>query len=134
MAIRFPVPPRTLLLCDYSLGGFRPPEMVKRRPVVVVSPRSRHASGLLTVVPLSTTPPDHPGSQHCSIHLPLELPGFPERDCWAKADMVAAVSFGRLDMFRTERAPDGQRRYLTPKLPEADFALIQAALRAALGL
>ena len=28
-----------MLLCDYSAGGFRPPEMVKRRSAVLISPR-----------------------------------------------------------------------------------------------
>lgn len=29
MGIKFPVGPGTLLPCDYSRGGFQPPEMVK---------------------------------------------------------------------------------------------------------
>jgi uncharacterized protein YifN (PemK superfamily) len=46
----------TILICDYNLGGgFIEPEMVKRRPVVVISPRFRHRDWLCTVVPLSTT-------------------------------------------------------------------------------
>ena len=56
MAIKYPVAPGTLLLCDYALGGFKEPEMVKRRPVIVISPRLRHRDHLCTVVPLSSKP------------------------------------------------------------------------------
>ena len=44
-----------LLYCDFSTG-FQPPEMVKRRPVVLISPRRKNAA-LCTVVPLSTKEP-----------------------------------------------------------------------------
>lgn len=37
MPIKFPVAPGTVLLCDYSTG-FLPPEMVKLKPAIVVSP------------------------------------------------------------------------------------------------
>ncbi|WP_198669160.1 type II toxin-antitoxin system PemK/MazF family toxin [Elioraea thermophila] len=59
MPILYPVAAGTILLCDDDTG-FRPPEMVKRRPVVVVSPRLPHRDGLATVVPLSTTAPREP--------------------------------------------------------------------------
>ncbi len=41
------------LICNYGTG-FVAPEMVKRRPVVVIS-RLRRRADLCTVVPLSTT-------------------------------------------------------------------------------
>ena len=30
MSLKYAVAPRTILLCDYSLNGFKSPEMVKR--------------------------------------------------------------------------------------------------------
>jgi len=42
-----------IVICDFK--GFVPPEMVKRRPAVIVSPRMRKREGLCTIVPLSTT-------------------------------------------------------------------------------
>jgi len=42
----------TILICDFK--GFIDPEMVKRRPVVVVSPRLRQRGKLCAVVPLGT--------------------------------------------------------------------------------
>lgn len=134
MPIKYDVPPRTVLRCDYSKGGFRAPEMVKPRPVVVVSPRLRHRTGLLTVVPLSTSAPERPADHHCQVKLPYPLPGFPETACWVKADMIATVAFDRLDMFRTDRDGYGRRKYLTPRVSEDDFAAVLTAIRAALGL
>ena len=134
MPIQYDPPPRTVLLCDYSKGGFRAPEMVKRRPVIVISPRLRHRNHLLTVVPLSTTAPTHPVAHHCQITVPQPLPGFPAPVCWVKADMIATVAFDRLDMFRTDRDPSGKRKYLSPRISEADFSAVLAAVRAALGL
>jgi hypothetical protein len=39
MGINYPVGIGTILLCDYSRGGFQPPEMVKKRPAAAISPR-----------------------------------------------------------------------------------------------
>ena len=39
-----------IVLCDYR--GFIEPEMIKTRPVVVVSPRLRRRGNLIGVVPL----------------------------------------------------------------------------------
>ncbi|WP_350029107.1 type II toxin-antitoxin system PemK/MazF family toxin, partial [Caballeronia sp. GAFFF1] len=45
-----------MLMCDFS-RGFVPPEMVKKRAVVVISRSETHGRRLCTVVPLSTTAP-----------------------------------------------------------------------------
>lgn len=47
----------TVLMCEFE-PGFRVPEMVKRRPVVVISPKIAARPGLCMIVSLSTTPPD----------------------------------------------------------------------------
>lgn len=134
MPIQFEQKPGAILLCDYALGGFRPPEMVKRRPVVVVSSRKRQPTGLLTVVPLSTTAPERAEAHHCLITLETPLPGYPALQCWVKADMVGTVAFARLDMFRTERGPNGTRKYLALRISDAQLEEIRACLRAVLGL
>ena len=54
MGIKYPAGIGILLLCDYARGGFQPPEMVKRRPAIVISPRLPHRDGLCTVVPVSS--------------------------------------------------------------------------------
>ncbi len=134
MPIQFPVARGTILLCDYSTG-FRPPEMVKRRPAVVISHRLPHRDGLATVVPLSTTPPQRPVPYVCEIVVSPPLPApYNALVMWAKADMLATVGFDRLDLFRTGRDPGGRRRHLQPRLPPDDIARIEAAICHALGL
>jgi len=134
MPILYEQKPGTILLCDYGLGGFRPPEMVKRRPVVVVSKRKRQPTGLLTVVPLSTSEPLPLEAYHCRIALEVPLPGFAEQECWVKADMVATVAFARLDMFQTAREPSGKRKYLTRRVSTDQLEQIRSCSRAVLGI
>ena len=70
MALNFHPEPGMVLICDFTTG-FRVPEIVKRRPVVVISPRRRRASislvyrgGIKYHCPLSgrtISPPSGPG-------------------------------------------------------------------------
>lgn len=134
MALKHPVAPRTILLCDYDLGGFRPPEMVKRRPAIVLVGRIPHRNNLHTVVPLSGTESNE--KYHCKIELDYPLPApFAQTTWWVKADMIATVSFARLDLFRTNRDNNGNRKYLSGlKVSEENFILIKETVRIALGL
>lgn len=63
----------TILICDFD-QGFKEPEMVKRRPVIVVSPKISTRPGLCTVVALSTTEPRPKMPFHCEIDLDPPLP------------------------------------------------------------
>jgi mRNA interferase MazF len=74
MAIQVAVGPGTILICDYSLGGFREPEMVKRRPAIVVSPRLPFRDGLCSVVPVSSTPPPRLVDYVVQLTLPTPQP------------------------------------------------------------
>ena len=135
MPIKFQVSPGTLLLCDYAMGGFREPEMVKKRPAVVISPRLRNRDNLCTVVPLSGTPPPREVPHQCWIGLPRPLPEpWDSAGYWAKADMLATVGLKRLDLFRTGRDQDGKRKYLQPRLPAEDLRRVRACVLAALGM
>ncbi len=93
MALKFNPKAGAILICNYSTG-FVAPEMVKRRPVVVVSPRLRRRDGLCAVVPLSRTPPPAPQNYHYELQLgrPLPKPWGSDR-FWVKTDMLATVSF-----------------------------------------
>lgn len=112
-------------MCDFR--GFVAPEMVKRRPVVVLA-RNRQNRQLVTVAPLSTTAPNPVGAHH---HLLAEspLPNTRGVSCWAKCDMLSTVSLARLD-----RCKAGRGRYVVPKLPDVDFAAIRLAVAIALGV
>jgi uncharacterized protein YifN (PemK superfamily) len=46
----------TVLVGDFR--GFEPPELTKKRPVIVVSPKLPYRSGLVAIVPISTTAPE----------------------------------------------------------------------------
>jgi hypothetical protein len=82
-----------LLICDFW-PGFREPEMVKRRPVVVISPKIRARAGLCTVVALSTTKPTPIMPYHCEItpHPPLPLPWLPG-PIWVKGEWWSPLAF-----------------------------------------
>ena len=135
MVLRFAPRVGSVLLCDFSLGGFRPPEMVKRRPVVVLSPRLRHRAGLVSVVPLSTTPPGRVVSYVVPLRLqPLPPAPFDSPACWAKCDMVSCVSIARLDFFRTPRSSARRRVYLQLKLSADQLEQVRGGVKLALGL
>jgi uncharacterized protein YifN (PemK superfamily) len=134
MGIKFPIPSGLILLCNYDTG-FRPPEMVKRRPALVVSPRLPHRDNLCAVVPLSLTIPDRTVMYQCELVLAAPLPSpWNATKLWAKADMIATVCFDRLDFFQTERDQTGRRKYLHPKVTPEQLKLVQSAILYGLGL
>jgi mRNA interferase MazF len=80
---------------------------------VTISPRLKRRDGLITVVPLSTTPPSPVCDHHCRLTMVPALPEpFDSPEMWVKADMLATVGFARLDLIRTGRDPFGKRKYL----------------------
>lgn len=102
-------------MCDFS-QGFKEPEMVKSgRPVLVIAPSMiGRPSNLVTVVALSTAPPDQ--KTHFHMMLPRaalpQLGNFQNRDTWVKGDMVYSVGFHRLDLVRlNKRDENGKRIY-----------------------
>ena len=131
MAILFHPRPGHVLVCNYDTG-FRAPEMIKNRPVVVVS---RGNAQLTIVVPLSTTEPTPLESWHVEMSpasLPETLRGPP---CWAKCDMVGCVGLWRLDRVRGGKSPkSGKRIYVTHHVSATDPELIRQALRTVLQL
>lgn len=92
-----------VLVCDFR--GYIRPEMVKVRPVVIVSPNHLRHPGLVTVVPLSTTAPDAVQPYHYRL-ANNPIPGDAATELWAKCDMAATVCLERLD-----RRKIGRGRY-----------------------
>lgn len=120
-----------VLICNFD-SGFKPPEMVKRRPVVVLSSKESHSRRVCTVVPFSTTQPE-PKRQwhHCLSH--VKVPGLmPCDDMWAKCDMLATVGFDRLT--KPYVMTRNGRKYQELVLGAQDMAAIEACLRFYLGL
>lgn len=120
--------PGALLLCRYWRDSVEP-EMVKTRPVIVVSPRLRRRDGLCTVVPLSTTPPQSPQDYHCEIDLSRPLPSpWNAVSHWVKADMIATVGHGRLELIGIGRDQYGKRKHLNLVIPNDDLTRIRACI------
>ena len=132
MSLTFHPEPGTILVCDFS--GLREPEMVKRRPVVVISPRLKRRDGLLTVAPLSTTEPKHIMDYHSRIDLNPTLPEpYDAPVMWVKGDMIYNVCFDRLELLRTKRDHTGKRKYLQCQLDEPTIREIKKAVLFGLG-
>jgi uncharacterized protein YifN (PemK superfamily) len=125
MSLSFQPKPRSVVMCDFV--GFIAPEMVKVRPVVVLS-RHRHNRNLVTVVPLSTTEPTRIEDHHHELST-NPLPDKPHTSCWAKCDMVATVSLVRLDRYHI-----GRNQYVVPEVNAIDFMAIRAGVASALQL
>ena len=111
------------------------PEMTKRRPVIVISPKMKDRYGLCTVVPLSTTPPRPVKSYHMRLQTRPTLPH--PYDCefhWVKADMVYTVGFERLFVPCDGKDESGKRIYDQRVVSSEELAQIQQCLLLGLGL
>ena len=120
-----------ILICDFDMAGVVPPEMRKKRRVVVVSPRShnrRHGQrpGRCLVVPFSASTPailtaaevPFPAIAYRSLTVPT----------WAICSAIESVSHVRLDRVAAGAA------FLSERLSGVDLSRIEDGLRHALGL
>lgn len=100
MAITFHPKAGMVLMCSFK--GYIKPEIIKTRPVVVISPNHLIRPGLVSIIPLSTTDPE----PVCEYHYQLRgnpIPGRASTAVWAKCDLVATVSLVRLDRIKLAR-------------------------------
>ena len=66
---------------------------------------------------------------------PRSLPGkLARKETWAKCDMLATVSLGRLDRVMAGRGPDGKRIYVAGRVIADDLRAIRRGVMIALGL
>lgn len=118
-------------MCNFKTG-FKPPEMIKVRPVVIVS---RKHDQVCTVVPLSTVE----SYEHSPCYVEISPESLPRplssRRCWAKCDMLSTVAHWRLDRIQEGKHPrTGQRLYTSPLITPEDLAKIRAGIRYVLEL
>lgn len=133
MPLQFHPRPGTIVICDFTYS-FRVPEMVKRRPAIVVSPQIQGRPNLCTVVPISTDVPKIKMPYHLELpNLVLPHP-FEKGPNWVKADMVFASAFSRLELLRAGKDENGKRMYMTECLPAEDFVAVRKAILCSLGL
>ncbi|WP_187273792.1 type II toxin-antitoxin system PemK/MazF family toxin [Methylobacterium sp. WL8] len=125
--------PGTIVRVDLS-EGFRPPEMGKRRPAVILSPPIRGRSFMCTVVPLSTSEPRKMLAHHMEITLDPPLPApYDTPTMWLKGDIVLTVAFHRLRLL-FDRWDGGQRVYDVRVLDAVTFERVKECVRVGLGL
>ena len=134
MPLKYPPNPGNILRCDFH--GFKEPEMVKPRPVVVISARpERMNRRTCIVVPLSTSAPNPVMKYHLEIALPGSvLPKDISRSCWVKGDMIYAVSLERLDLYRLGVNSEGKRLYYNDRIDNQLLFEIRKAVGHAIGL
>lgn len=116
-----------ILMCDFT--GFKEPEMVKPRPIIVVSPRLPYRSEIVTIVPISTTQARHdlPFVVRLSKNYhPNESDDLP---CWAKCDMVTNIALWRLNGFKI-----GRRKWANPQATGEDLQAVREGVLYGLGM
>lgn len=118
--------PGHILVCDFSIG-FRPPEVIKRRPVIVVSSKAYHEARQCIVVVVSSRKPQKVQPYHLQLE-PGFIPNSKYTDAWVKCDLIHHVSYDRLDRFRVNRAT-----YVAPILPKEKLTHIRACIMHAIG-
>ncbi len=101
----------SVLWCDYE--GFIIPEMIKRRPVIIISKHKKNSS-LVLVVPISTKMPKK--EHYTNIELPrvISKKYFKDKRMWLKSDMINVVSLNRLFLIKN-----------TLTVPNIDESLVQ---------
>lgn len=124
----------TILRVDLN-DGFRVPEMRKRRPAIVMSPKLSGRDQLCTIVPLSTTAPNPMQPYNCVLDLDPPLP-FPYNAArmWIKADMLMCVAFHRLKLLDRGKDTSGQRIYDVRVLSPEKIEEIRVCIRRSLGM
>lgn len=137
MALLYPPKVGDIVMCQFP-ECLAAPEMIKKRAVIVISPRLAGRDGLVAVVPISNSAPDPVHAHHCEIEVRL-LPKFMQAtggNRWAKCDMLYTFSLERLSLIQ-----DGRRDRATGKRIydhcKADLVTVQAVRRsiaAALGI
>jgi uncharacterized protein YifN (PemK superfamily) len=112
-------------ILDNIVDAHMPPEMVKRRLVIVLNGKLNGNSSI--VVPLSTTKDEIKLKR--GIHVQLDagiiedLRYFSPVTCWAKCDMVQTVSNNRLN-----KPMLAARGWLSQCIPSPIITLIQQAI------
>lgn len=108
--LQFQPRPGHILICHFGLG-FQQPEIVKTRPVLVISPRQRVWTRVCVVVPISSKEPNPAMAHHYKLPDGL-VPNKKYKEAWLKGDLVTTVGCHRLDRIKT-----GFRRFEAPVAP-----------------
>jgi uncharacterized protein YifN (PemK superfamily) len=128
--LKYQPKPGAIVKCDFN--GYIIPEIVKRRPVVVIHSHKTNPK-LVTIVPISATAPSSIEFYHYELNLNNEknIEAFLS-DCkrWFKCDLVYVVSIDRLDRYKHRTT--GKRD--TPQISSTALRTIKEMVRLANGL
>jgi uncharacterized protein YifN (PemK superfamily) len=125
--------PGTIVRVDLN-DGFRPPEMVKRRPAIVLSPPIAGRAFMCTIVPLSTSKPNPILPHHMEVPFDPVLPHpYSAPTMWLKGDIVLTVAFHRLRLLFSGWN-QGQRVYDVRVLDDGTLEKVRSCVRHGLGL
>lgn len=121
-----------ILRCDFT--GFKVPEMVKIRPIIIMVPQLQGRKELVTVVPISSKDPHEKLKWHYELDNKY-MPPFkkPYKKSWVKADMIYTVGFFRLSLYTIGKDSKGKRIYFKKVLPKNIFNNIKKAMLKTLG-
>ena len=133
MAIQYHPRRGSIVTVDFG-AGFKNPEMDKTRLAVVLSPEIKSRVKLVTIVPLSLTPPETILPFHKQIDIPFDLPKWGNQTRWIKGDMVNAVGFHRVSLLRFEKDRQGIRSYQTSVLDDELFNVVKRCVLHGMGL
>lgn len=133
MAISYHPGQGVILACDYR--NLVPPEMDKKRPVIIMCKQIHERTNLCTVVPISTTPPEKMMPYHLKLFIDPPLPKpYENQHCWVKTDLIMSVSFQRLHLLTSGKDKGGKRIYDIRVLNKSEFRSVQHAMLIGLGL
>ena len=132
MPLRYPPKPGQILICDFR--GYLEPEITKKRPVVVVSPRSR-SDRICSVVPVTHSAP-MPLMEYHYLLPPssIPIPGEEDRDQWVKCNLISTVSLDRLHYIGLGKDESGKRKYFYNRLENRCIEAIRDCVKFALGM
>jgi uncharacterized protein YifN (PemK superfamily) len=118
------------LICDFD-RGFVTPEIVKIRPVIVISKSDTHHNGrkLCTVVAISTAAPNP--IHHWHFKLPANINPLSNTPSWVKCDMIYTVSYERLN--KPHKKTNKGREYLSIRISDQNLKTILACVQNYLG-
>lgn len=126
--------PRPGLIVVFDFNGFIPPEMVKPRPCIVVSPKRADGQALCTIIPLSTKDPNPVMKYHCKLAFPEPLSRkFSAPEMWVKGDLMYTLALDRLDL-PYNKDSSGDRNYITRDISREDLLRVRKCVAFAIGL
>jgi uncharacterized protein YifN (PemK superfamily) len=98
--LKFQPKKRSVVWCDFA--GFKEPEIVKTRPVVVIKKHPKNPR-LVYVLPISNSVPDPIEKYHHKLDSEFCKKYFNENEHWVKTDLFCTISIDRLDRIQNKK-------------------------------